>query len=291
MILDNLKKQKLIDPPGWLPANTCYITVMGSEAYGVSSGDSDKDYYGFCIPPKHFIFPHLGGYIVGFDKLPEFNQWQQHHIEFNKVIYDLSIYSIVRYIYLCMDGNPNMLDSLFTPTTCVIHSNAIGNKIKDNRHLFLSKRLWPKLFGYAKSQLHKAAGKNPEPGSKRDNIRQQFGYDTKFLYHVVRLFSQAEQIFKENTLDLQEKSRRELMKAVRRGEMPEQDVLKWVSSKESYLENLYQNSKLPEYPSKEKIKRLLLECIEMHYGSLDIRSDSQYQNILQEIKDLAEKAL
>lgn len=42
---------------------------------------SDVDIYGFTIPPKNIVFPHLDGYIHGFGKQPEqFEQFIQHHI-------------------------------------------------------------------------------------------------------------------------------------------------------------------------------------------------------------------
>jgi hypothetical protein len=47
---------------------TQYLVHMGSDAYGVSSNSSDIDAYGFCIPPKSYIFPHLSGEIEGFGK-------------------------------------------------------------------------------------------------------------------------------------------------------------------------------------------------------------------------------
>jgi hypothetical protein len=32
----------VVSPPSWLPDNLCYETIMGSEAYGVSSGASES---------------------------------------------------------------------------------------------------------------------------------------------------------------------------------------------------------------------------------------------------------
>src|SRR5688500_4528079 len=52
-----------MSPPDWLPDNLLYETLMGSEAYGVSSDASDRDVYGICMPPKHMLFPHLAGEI------------------------------------------------------------------------------------------------------------------------------------------------------------------------------------------------------------------------------------
>lgn len=65
MLLQDLEKRELINPPTWLTSNTCYLTRMGSVAYGVSIDNSDQDIYGVTIPPRDYIFPP--DYIEGFD--------------------------------------------------------------------------------------------------------------------------------------------------------------------------------------------------------------------------------
>src|SRR5688500_2656981 len=65
-VTQRLAARKLALPPKWLPNAVAYETIMGSVAYGVSSDTSDMDVYGFCIPPKEMIFPHLAGEIPGF---------------------------------------------------------------------------------------------------------------------------------------------------------------------------------------------------------------------------------
>jgi hypothetical protein len=79
-----LVNQKLIQPPKWLVDNVCYEVITGSKAYGVSEDNSDMDIYGWCIPLKHDIFPHLQGLIPGFDNIQNFEQFQQHGIYDNK---------------------------------------------------------------------------------------------------------------------------------------------------------------------------------------------------------------
>lgn len=158
MIIDNLYKQKLIHPPKWLLSNCAYMTVMGSQAYGVSSDDSDLDVYGFCVPPKDLVFPHLAGEIPGFgQQIQRFDQWQEHHIKDpNKAVeYDFAVFSIVKYFQLCMENNPNMIDSIFTPRHCVIHSTPISEHVRENRRLFLHKGSWHKFKGYAYSMINK----------------------------------------------------------------------------------------------------------------------------------------
>jgi hypothetical protein len=90
-LVQHLVEQKLIRPPHWLAANTHYLTIMGSIAYGVADTNdegvqSDFDLYGVCIPPKEIVFPHLAGAVWGFGKYKEgmpkghFGQYQQHHV-------------------------------------------------------------------------------------------------------------------------------------------------------------------------------------------------------------------
>ena len=116
-----LTQRGVIRPPHFLPSNVMYETIMGSIAYGVSSEQSDRDIYGFCIPPKEDVFPHLDGEIPGFgEPKKRFEQFQESHVDDASaqggkgIEYDLTIYSIVKYMSLCMECNPNMIDSLFT---------------------------------------------------------------------------------------------------------------------------------------------------------------------------------
>ena len=265
--VQKLAEKGLITPPGFLARNVHYETMMGSIAYGVSDDSSDVDIYGFCIPPKDLVFPHLAGHIPGFGKqVQAFNQYQQHHVKVPGTTkdYDLAIYSIIRFFQLCMENNPNMLDSLFTPRRCVLHCTAVGEMVRSNRKMFLHKGCWPKYKGYAYSQLHKMSGQKRE--GKRKAAFDKYGFDVKFAYHVVRLLYEAEMILQEGDLDLERN--REHLKAIRRGEISEQEIRDWASSKETALEKVYDNSKLQWGPDQDKIKGLLLECLEHHYGSL-----------------------
>ena len=80
-VVQHLAKLKLITPPSFLPLNIQQEVMMGSVAYGVSGDTSDVDVYGFCIPEKEVLFPHLAGEIQGFGRQKKkFEQYQQHHI-------------------------------------------------------------------------------------------------------------------------------------------------------------------------------------------------------------------
>jgi len=295
--VERLALRKLVSPPKWLPGCIAYETIMGSMAYGVSSDSSDMDVYGFCVPPKDDVFPHLRGEIPGFGRqLQRFEQFQQHHVEDKDALagkgreYDLTIFSLVKFFQLAMENNPNIVDSLFTPRECVLYCNQIGERVRERRQIFLHKGAWHKFKGYAYSQVHKMEIKTPQEGSKRAQTIEEFGFDLKFGYHVVRLLDEVEQILTLGDLDLQRD--RERLKAIRRGEWSLEQVKEFFVTKEKELESAYTSSKLPHGPDEAAIKTLLLECLEIQYGSLEsaITLPGQERALLAQIKALCEKA-
>ena len=270
--LQRLTERGLIKPPRWLPANVQYETIMGSVAYGVASDSSDVDLYGWAIPPKDDIFPQLRGDVPGFGRQwKRFAQFEEHHVRDPDALagrgrtYDFTIFGIVKFFQLAMENNPNIIDSLFTPTTCVLHCTRVGTLVRESRRLFLHRGAWPKFKGYAYSQLHKLAIK--EPTGKRAELVAAHGYDTKFAYHVVRLLGEVEQILVEGDIDLQRDNER--LKAIRRGEWTEERLRQWAADKEADLERAYAQSQLPATPDEAKLKALLLNCLEEHYGTLE----------------------
>jgi uncharacterized protein len=270
MLLDKLASKQVIHPPRWMIANTSYLTIMGSYAYAVSADSSDMDLYGFCIPPKDIVFPHLAGVVPGFgDQGERFDQWQEHHVKHPdnpKQTYDFAVFSIVKYFQLCMENNPNMLNSLFTPRRCVVHSTQVAEMVRERRKEFLHKGSWHKFKGYAYSQMAKIRNKQNAANPKRAAEIAEHGYDLKFAYHTVRLLNEVEQILTEGDLDIERN--REQLKAIRRGEWTFEQLEAYFAQKEATLEVQYAESKLPHGPDEAKLKELLLNCLEHHYGSL-----------------------
>lgn len=269
-LIKELTEQKLISPPDYVNSGIQYETIMGSVSYGVSNDASDVDVYGFCIPPRDIVFPHVKGEIQGFGRqIQRFEQYQQHHIKSlcGQKEYDVSIYNIVKFFQLCMENNPNMVDSLYTPERCVLYKSKVGGMVRDNRDMFLHKGSWHKFKGYAYAQMTKIKNKTNRENPKRAESIEKFGYDVKFAYHVVRLIDEVEQILMHGTLDLERN--REQLKSIRRGEWTFEEIEQHFQSKEAQLEALYTTSTLRHSPDEDQIKALLLNCLEEHYGSLD----------------------
>ena len=296
-IVSQLTKRGLIRPPTWLPDNILFEGVQGSNAYGVAVNESDFDMIGFCVPPKDLIFPHLAGQISGFGRQKKrFVCYQKHHI-FDRDArggkgrqYDLNCYNIVHFFNLAMEMNPNMAASLFLPAECITHTSIVGNMVREKRHIFLHKGAWHRFKGYAFSQLAKMSTKSPEEGSRRAAIVKEYGYDTKFAYHLVRLLYEVEQILTTGDLNLRRNA--DELKSIRRGEWTEQQVREFFAKKEKALERIYEESTVvPWGPREDEIKQLLLDCLEEHWGHLEgcVVTDQTPVLALREIADIVDR--
>ena len=296
-IVSQLTKRGLIRPPTWLPDNILFEGVQGSNAYGVAVDESDFDMIGFCVPPKDLVFPHLAGYIDGFGRQKKrFTSWQQHHVIDPQALggrgrqYDFCIYNIIHYFNLCMENNPNMVASLFLPAQCIMHTSIVGNMIREKRHLFLHRGCWHKFKGYAYSQLAKMTTKEPEEGSRRAAIIEEHGYDTKFAYHLVRLLYEVEQILTTGDLDLRRNA--EELKSIRRGEWSVEQIHDFFAAKEKGLEKIYEECTiLPWGPREDEIKQLMLDCLEVHWSTIEgcVVTDKTPVLALREIAEIIER--
>jgi predicted nucleotidyltransferase len=267
-VTKTLCEKSLITPPDFLKDSISYEVIMGSVAYGVSTDESDTDIYGFCIPPKEMIFPHLSGQINGFGRQKKnFGQFQAEHVKDEDIEYDIAIYNIVKYFNLCMENNPNMIDSLFVDNDQILYIDKIGQMVRDRRHIFLHKGCWQKFRGYACSQLGKLKNGPNKTGNRKELI-QKFGYDVKAAYHAVRLLEECRQILTEGDLHL--KRSKSLLKSIRNGEATLSEIEKYFFLKETYLEEAYKEYRLQNFPNEAKIKELLVSCLEEKFGNLSL---------------------
>jgi hypothetical protein len=122
----------------WINNQAIYVALHGSRAYGTNTESSDEDFKGICIPPKEYYF--------GFMK--NFEQAELHDP-------DTVIYELTKFFKLAADCNPNCLEMLFVDPNDIIYISPIGEKLIENRNLFLSKKVKHTMTGYAISQLHR----------------------------------------------------------------------------------------------------------------------------------------
>ena len=259
--MKNIKS--LLNGPKWLNDKIHYLTIMGSSAYGVAENSSDIDIYGFVIPPNDILFPSKDKYIYGYNYPKAWEQYQEHHIKNTEATkeYDFSIYNLIKYIKLCKNCNPNMIDSLFVPEKCIIYQSRIGQYIRENRQLFLSKMCYDRFKGYAYSNVKKIGQQSNFSSNKRQKSFDNYGYDVKAGYHLVRLLLECEYILTNHNLVLDNNI--DTLKDIRAGKWRKEKLLDWFEEKESTLKKLYDTSTLRDKPDETIIFNLLQEALEM----------------------------
>jgi len=247
--------------------NLNMVTLMGSRAYKTSTPESDYDYYGFLIPPIEYIFPHTAGVIEGFGKNNYlFNQFQAHHLNNDKEEVDITIYNITSYFKLCMNGNPNMIDSLFTEDSSIMYMDDIGEMVRKNRKLFLSQKCYHTFTGMMFSHLSRL--KNRERIGKRAEIINKYGFDTKDASHIIRLLFEIKEILFRGELTLGNFS--SLVIDVKNGGWTKEEVVEFAEKEMVRIQDSVNDGKaVVPYSADEKVlKELLIDCLEEKYGSL-----------------------
>ena len=120
----------------WVEQRTIFKCISGSHAYGLDSPTSDSDLRGVAIPPKEFYYG-LHNFEQQITEIP-----------------DITIYSLKKYVQLLRDCNPNIVDLCFIDRSeHILFENEYWKQLKNNRHLFLSKRAKFTYSGYAISQI------------------------------------------------------------------------------------------------------------------------------------------
>lgn len=145
----------------WLWPRTLFLTAHGSHAYGTNLPTSDRDYKGFCVPPRQYFL----GYAKRFEQA-----------EF-KGDPDMVVYDIRKFFKLAADCNPSVIEVLFTDESDYQILHPLGATILAKRDLFISKKAKFTFSGYAVSQLkkirsHKKWLANPP---KAPPTREEFG--------------------------------------------------------------------------------------------------------------------
>jgi len=123
----------------WLVGRTILFTLFGSRAYGTSRPESDWDYRGVCIPPQLY----RDGFLQGFAQadLPGEE--------------DGTIYDIRKFMKLAADCNPSIMEVLFVDDEAVLHITPEGQRLRDSRDMFLSRKALYTFRGYAMQQLRR----------------------------------------------------------------------------------------------------------------------------------------
>lgn len=124
-----------------ISTNTILQVRSGSHAYGTSLPTSDVDIRGVAIAPSSTVL----GYLYSFEQYIE--EAKSGHPA------DRTIFDLRKFFKLTADCNPNMIEMLFVSDEDVLQSTIQGERLRENRNLFLSKRAKGRFAAYAMGQL------------------------------------------------------------------------------------------------------------------------------------------
>lgn len=128
-------KNKQFDPTQY----RIFEGITGSRLYGTATPESDTDTRGVCVPPMNVLL----------DPFMSFNVKDSFEDDEDRAIYDLG-----KFMELCSQMNPNIVELLFIPEQFTLYKDKRWDLIVQNKNLFLSKKAKYTFTGYAVSQLN-----------------------------------------------------------------------------------------------------------------------------------------
>ncbi len=153
----------------------------GSYAYGTNNENSDIDFRGVTL--------NLPSDLLG---LTEFEQYEDTNT-------DTVIYSFNKMVKLLLECNPNTIELLGLDDSQYLIKTELGQKLLDNRQLFLSKRAAKSFGGYANAQLRRL-----QNAIARDSMPQQ--EKERHIYNSVKNaledFARKNDMFDKGTIHI-----------------------------------------------------------------------------------------
>lgn len=137
--------------------------IVGSQAYGTSTPESDIDY--------------CGVYMQDVDEILQGNYLKQ--VNINK---DEKYYEVNRFLNLLETNNPTVMEFLNTPEECIIYKHPLMDDIIALKEKFITKQCKYSIGGYVRSQLKKARGLEKKMNWEKEKMVRKTPLDFCFIY-------------------------------------------------------------------------------------------------------------
>jgi len=247
--------------------NTILRGLVGSSVHGlVLAGTDDRDEMGVCAEPRR--------YVLGFGR---FEQWvyrsaaeREGHAGARSRAgdLDLTIYSLRKWTRLALQGNPTVLLLFYLPEDALVIRTSTGEQLQKLAPAFASRRAGRRFLGYLEAQRQRLVGERGQRNVNRHELVEQFGYDTKYAMHMLRLGHQGVEYMESGrlTLPMREPIRSRLM-AVRKGQSSLPQVLAECTELELRLSALLESSSLPPEPDEKSVEEFVMNTYEAAWAS------------------------
>lgn len=214
----------------WLISeHTVLSVVVGSQAYGLATDSSDIDRRGVFVAPTPLFWrlvkppTHLDG--------PGEEQFS---------------WEVERFLGLALDANPTVLECLWSPR--VEQVTEIGEELLALRTAVLSRQVHRTFGRYAESQFRRLLSDLRTRGEPR----------WKHVMHLLRLLLSGHHLVRSGEPLVDVSEYRDRLLAVRRGELPWDEIQAWRESLARDMDQALDGSPLPEAPNRARVEEFLV---------------------------------
>ncbi len=208
-----------------------YRCVVGSRAFGLATETSDVDRRGVYLPPADLHWSLYG--------VPE----QIENPDNQECYWELG-----KFLRLALKANPNVLECLWTPE--VDFASPLAEEMRGMRAAFLSRLVYRTYNGYTLSQFKKL----------EQDLRTTGTIKWKHAMHLLRLLLSGIDALREGDLRVRVGEHRERLLAIKRGEVPWEEVEVWRLSLHAAFDEAFRGTALPEVPDYERVNAFLLRA-------------------------------
>lgn len=195
------------------------VGMIGSRAYGTETETSDWDFRGFFLPTA--------------ENLLSMNDTRDRKLQILNDTYDVTLWDVRKFYQMAVNGNPNILDALFSTGYYGGDLAEMTSRLRDG---FVSKKSASNYFFYGR------------------NLRDEFWADSKDFktgMNAVRVLTSAQEQVLTGTIRVNRTGiDATWLRAIRAGEVDPKEVLAWCDERIEKFPALLDNCKtLPETPN------------------------------------------
>lgn len=226
---------------------------VGSTVHGIGvAGTDDRDELGVCLEPLE--------YVIGLRHFEQFVQRSKPQgVRSEPGDLDLTVYSLRKFCSLALKGNPSILLLFNVPDEKCIVLEGLGRKLRELSWAFTSKKAGAAFLGYMQQQRQRLQGERGQMNVKRPELVEQYGYDTKYAGHIIRLGYQGIDYMRTGSFPIpMPPEQREMILAVRQGEITENAVLTLAGELEAELKDAIDTTPHPDQPRYDVVNDFLI---------------------------------
>ncbi|GAB3156296.1 hypothetical protein GCM10027258_62500 [Amycolatopsis stemonae] len=247
--------------------HTILRTQVGSGVHGLAiAGTDDRDEMGMCVEPRE--------YVIGMRRFDQYmyrtaaERTGDDNAPSQPGDLDLVVYSLRKWLRLALDGNPSVLVPLFVSDDEVVSETELGRHLRAHPEWIISRSAGHRFVGYLRSQRTRMVEGTVAKRVSRPALVEQYGFDTKFAGHMVRLGVQGVELLETGRITLpMPEPWRTWIRDLRQGKHTQQEAIDAAADLEARIETLIGTSELPYKPNRVRADEWLIDAYEAAWAA------------------------